>query len=318
MTYLYQGLAGGKFTTRCSPRTYEEREAAIRKNIEWETGGIARGVERYRNEMAKDVAKFEATGRSAFADSDVGSKLVNQCMKPLVAGIKEAQAEAQEGKAQPGREAVWWNPILCLSAESLAAVVLRTVLAGMQPKVRPWTACCLRIAANIKQQREFELWKDRQFEGEGEGAINLYKVMTARCKRIDSRAARKFMRQSTDLDRLNWDKKLCVHIGMKLMDVLVRYGNGWFELSYVRKGYGRTIHTEKTLRLTEVALQAIEQDHQRCELNRPFLLPMLCEPAEWRFNETKAKSSGEELTESEVPDASGPFAQALQSQTEEG
>ena len=89
------------------------------------------------------------------------------------------------------------------------------------------------------------------------------------------------MRQSTDLDRLNWDKKLCVHIGMKLMDMLVRYGNGWFELSYVKKGYGRTVHTEKTLRLTEVALQAIEQDHQRCELNRPFLLPMLCEPAEW-------------------------------------
>jgi len=269
--------------------------------------------------MAKDVAKFEATGRSAFADSDVGSKLVNQCMKPLVAGIKEAQAEAQEGKSQPGRETVWWNPIPCLSAESMAAVILRTVLAGMQPKVRPWAACCLRIAANIKQQREFELWKDRHFQGEREeeSAVNLYKVMTARCKRIDSRAARKFMRQSTDLDCLNWDKKVCIHTSMKLMDMLVRNGNGWFKLPYVKRGYGRTVHTEKTLRLTEVALQAIEQDHQRCELNRPFLLPMLCEPAEWRFNETKAKSSGEGLTESEVPDASGPFAQALQSQTEE-
>ena len=39
MSYLYQGLAGGKFTTRCSPRTYEEREAAIRRNVEWETNG---------------------------------------------------------------------------------------------------------------------------------------------------------------------------------------------------------------------------------------------------------------------------------------
>ena len=44
MSYLYQGLAGSRFTTECSPRTYQEREAAIRKNIEWETGGIARGV----------------------------------------------------------------------------------------------------------------------------------------------------------------------------------------------------------------------------------------------------------------------------------
>ena len=125
------------------------------------------------------------------------------------------------------------------------------------------------------------------------------------------------MRQSTDLDRLNWAKKTCVHIGMKLMDSLVRYGNGWFELSAVNKGFGRNVHNEKSLRLTEVALQAIENDHARCELNRPFLLPMICEPAEWRFHETKANSSGEGLTQSEVPDASGVFAQALLPQTEE-
>ncbi len=40
MSYLYQGLAGSRFTTECSPRTQEEREAVIRKNIEWETGYV--------------------------------------------------------------------------------------------------------------------------------------------------------------------------------------------------------------------------------------------------------------------------------------
>ena len=125
------------------------------------------------------------------------------------------------------------------------------------------------------------------------------------------------MRLSTNLDRLNWDKSVRIHVGMKCLDLLVRHGNGWFEMQLINRGYGRTLYTEKTLRLTEIARQAIEQDHNRCELNRPFLLPMLCEPAEWRFNETKAKSSGQGLTESEVPDASGPFAQALQSQTED-
>ena len=51
MNYIYQGLTNGKFTTKYSPKTYEERAAAIQRNIEWEIGGIDRGVERYRNEV---------------------------------------------------------------------------------------------------------------------------------------------------------------------------------------------------------------------------------------------------------------------------
>jgi len=315
MIQLYQGLVNSKFTTKFSPRNYEERESAIRKNIEWETSGISRGVERYRNMLAKDISEFEKTSRSTFADSDVGSKLLDQCMRPLVAGIIDAQIEAQQGFSAAGRTAVWWLPILCLHPEPMAAVILRSVLAGLQPEVsssRPWTACSLQTANNIKQQREFDLWKTRQYEDERhEGAVNLYKIMTRRCKRIDSRAARKFMRLSTNLDRLDWDKTVRLHIGMKCMDLLVRYGNGWFEQSMVRRGYGTTLHTEKSVRLTQIARDAIENDHRRCELNRPFLLPMLCEPAQWRFSEGKAKSSGAELTESEEADLSSQLATAL-------
>ena len=313
--YIYQGLARGTYTTQLSPRTYEEREAAIRRNVEWETCGIERGVQRYQNELNKDVSKFSNTGRSAFADTDVGSKLVDQCMRPLVDGVKEEQAAAQLGFSKKGHTAIWWLPILCLQPEKKAAVTIRTVLAGLQPEVshsRPWTACALLIGANIKMEREFDLWKERQYrEARDEGSINLFKVMTKNCKRIDTRAARKFMRLSTDLDRLDWTKETKLHIGMKCLDILVRHGNGWFEMSLVGRGYGRTRHTEKTIKLTQVARTAIEQDHRRCEFNRPFLLPMLCEPAEWRWNEAKGKSSGEGLTQSEVSEANSQIAEAL-------
>lgn len=313
--YLYQGLSRGTFTTQHSARTYEEREAAIRRNVEWESGGIQRGVDRYHNELNKDVSKFSETGRSAFADTDVGSKLVDQCMKPLVAGIKEEQAVAQLGFSKKGHAAVWWLPMLCLQPEKIAAVTIRTVLAGLQPEVshsRPWTAAALLIGANIKMEREFDLWKERQYrEAKQDGSVNLYKVMTKNCKRIDTRAARKFMRLSTDLDRLDWTKEVRLHIGMKCLDTLVRHGNGWFEMSLVGRGYGRTRHTEKTVKLTQVARDAIEQDHRRCEFNRPFLLPMLCEPAEWRWHEGKAKSSGEGLTATEVSEADSQIAEGL-------
>ena len=313
--YLYQGLSRGTYTTQKSPRTYEDREEAIRVNVHWETGGIERGVRRYQNEMSKDVGKFSETGRSAFADTDVGSKLVDQCMRPLVSGIREEQAVAQLGFSKKGHSAIWWLPLLCLQAEKIAAVTIRTVLAGLQPEVshsRPWTACALLIGGNIKMEREFDLWKERQYrQAREEGSVNLYKVMTKNCKRIDTRAARKFMRLSTDLDRLDWSKEVKLHVGMKALDTLVRHGNGWFEMSLVGRGYGRTRHTEKTVKLTEVARSAIEQDHRRCEFNRPFLVPMLCEPAEWRWHEGKEKQHSERLTNSEVSEADRQLAEAL-------
>jgi hypothetical protein len=160
-------------------------------------------------------------------------------------------------------------------------------------------------------EREFDLWKERQYREAKDGSVNLYKVMTKNCKRIDTRAARKFMRLSTDLDRLDWTKEVRLHAGMKCLDTLVRHGNGWFEMSLVGRGYGRTRHTEKTVKLTQVARDAIEQDHRRCEFNRPFLLPMLCEPAEWRWHEGKAKSSGEGLTATEVSEADSQIAEGL-------
>ena len=316
MNYLYQGLGGGAYVTQCSPRSDQEREQRIEHNIEWETSGIKRGIERYKNEVNKDISKFSDTGRSSFADSDVGSKLVLQCMVPLVAHIKKEQRVAQQGFSKRGHAAIWWLPILCLQPEKISAVILRTVLAGLQPEVahaRPWTACSLLIGANIKAEREFDLWRDKQYkDAREEGSINLYKVMIRRCKRVDTKAARRFMRMSTDLDRLDWAKEVRLHLGMKCLDTLVRACGEWFEMNLIGRGYGTNRHVTKTLKLTPLALKEIEDDQERCEFNRPFLLPMLCEPAQWRWNEKKSKYSGEGLTYSEVQDASGAIGEALQ------
>ena len=335
MGYIYQGVSNYTFITQCSPRTYEEREAAIQKNAEWETSGIQRGIERYHKELEKDKDQFEKLGRSAFADSDVGSKLVDNCMRPMVAGLKplieeveKAQEKAQDLFAKSGRTPKWCRDILVHEPEKVAAIIVRTVLAGIHPPVgneRPFTACAIAIADNIKMQRDFDLWKARQRQqvrdakaNNEKPPVNLYEVMTRKCKRIDSRAARSFMRLSTDYDRENLTKKEKIHFGAFCLDLLVRCGNGWFELRIKNHGHGRNIRAVKTIRLTQVALKAIEKDHNRCELNRPFLVPMLCEPASWRYEDGKSKSSGENLEESEVPPADSQIAQEIQSKIKMG
>ncbi len=320
-SYLYQGVTCDTYVTQCSPRTFSEREACIGRNVEFETDGISRGVERYRNEISKDISKFSDTGRSAWADSDVGSKLLDQAMRPLVKGLHEDQQEASLGFSRKGHSAIWWLPLLCLRSDTLAAVILRTVLAGLQPEVaasRPWTSCALLIGRNIKIEREFELWKDRQYKAAKDGAVNLYKVMTRSCRKIDQRAVRRFMRQSMDLDRLDWSKEVRLHLGMKCLDTLVQHGNGWFECQIIGKGYGTNRHVEKSLKISSVARQAIEDDHKRCELNRPFLLPMLTEPVSWRWHEGAKKSSGKGIAEPKIQAADSQIAQALRQKFESG
>ena len=78
MPYFYRRFTSGKFTTMCFPQSYDERKTTILKNIEWETGGITRGVEQNPHVMTLDFANIKATGCSAFAGTDVGSKRVDQ------------------------------------------------------------------------------------------------------------------------------------------------------------------------------------------------------------------------------------------------
>lgn len=68
--YLFRGLMRGTYTIRVSPRTYEDREALIRRNVKWETSGTERGVDLPESEINKEVSQHSSTGNSSFADTN--------------------------------------------------------------------------------------------------------------------------------------------------------------------------------------------------------------------------------------------------------
>lgn len=319
--------------------TFAQHQELIKENSEWETEGITRGVERYRNELNKDIAKFEQTGRSSFADSDVGAKIVLQCMRPLVVAFKQAQEEAQLGHAKSGAPSLWWTPLLCLEPEELAAITIRTVLSGMQPPLRKTTQCAIKIADNIRFERDHHLWKDQEFKNARElGTRNMYKVMTRKVRKLDKRSIRKFMRIEADMDREAWSKETKVHIGNKCLELLVRWAgdwvikpeftatkdqprpefpddyikkNDWFSVELIQAGYPK-VRTTKFIRLSPEAEKVIEENHARCEYNKPYLVPMLCPPVPWQWRQGRSKKST--IKQEELPETK--LATELQKWTE--
>lgn len=258
----------------------------IQRQIAWEIESVERGVQRYR----------EAQSDGTVADSNPGQEMLSRIMRPLVIAIKAAQEEAIAGISAPkGRPSTWWWPILLLSAEKMAVITARVPLqcigSGLYATGMAATAAAVMIASQIKTEREFELWREAQGRREkeaktrGDKAVNLYKLMLGRVKKVDARTASKWMRQSKQLDRIEWTTEMKVHVGMKLLALLIEHSGGFFDVGKYKKVTGRRLQTVKLIVLTDEAKEFLYRRHAQNELTRPWLMPMLVPPVPWTRTE---------------------------------
>lgn len=246
-------------------------DVLLRREQDWETTAVDRGIARYRKELAG----------SDPSDTSVGRKISRIVLPRYISALRELQEEAETNLQR--------RLILnCLSAETLAVITLRSCLAAPN---QPVAALSIEIGSRCKQQRELELFRDSQRDrvraakARGERAVDLFKLMQDRAKNVDARTFRRWRKRVGEFDRLEWRKQVRAWLGMNLMGLLVTHGSGWFEMELVKKHKGRRYVTERELRLTEPALAWIEQRHREFELNRPWLVPMLCPPADWTREE---------------------------------
>ncbi|MBP5855707.1 hypothetical protein KAJ83_01700 [Marivibrio halodurans] len=263
----------------------------IEAEHQWELRGVDDGVKRYREAVAKANDRAQAGGRGGLADMEAGEVMLTEILKPLIPAVREAQDEAFQTIQGRGKIPKWAVPMLCLEAEKLAVVIVRSTLAGLSVEIqdyRPVTPLSIAIAGNAKTQREFDLFKQKEAEKKkaaedsGDAAVDLYKLMERRVKKVDARNAKKWMKLSEESVALDWDKETKVHFGHKCVQLLVEHGGGWFEMQMHYKGNGRQLVTERQIKLTDVAKEYITHYHAVSELQRPFMLPMIAKPNDWK------------------------------------
>lgn len=248
---------------------------AFERQLRWEIEGAERGITRYR----------ESIEDADLGDTDPGKFMMREILTGLVAAIRATQEDVAKGYADPAinqKKPDWWLPMLCLEAEKMAFITARTAMNRGSSSGLTMTHIALAITGAVQKQREFDLWRARQSAASKGGAVDLYKVMVSRVKKIDARVARRWMKKTADFDRIEWPPEMRLRFGLRLAELLVAHSHGWFQVELVARRYQRRFVTERFLTLTEKGREFIAGRHAMSELTRPWLMPMLCPPNDWR------------------------------------
>lgn len=236
----------------------------------WELSGIERGVLKVRQQL----------NAQGVGDSAVGSALIQRIIPKLVVGITRLQDEAAAALSTPswgGRAQAWWYLAMLTTAETLAVITLKAVLSS-PPKDFALHRALLPLASeldrNLYEQIDFEVWREEDTEGVLSTFLANYKTSARNLKRLRERIGRARSEK--------WDRDAGIQFGVVLLNALAVSEPEWFSIERVRtKGRKTEVH----FIFQQSVLDAISDLVSTHELSQPVLLPMICQPLDWRHTD---------------------------------
>jgi DNA-directed RNA polymerase len=261
------------------------------KEILWENHAIDEGVAKYN--ALKESKTMEATTG--------GQKLLKQAIPQLIEGIKEAWSDVEKALYSPtsGGKDNWVYMIGLVSAEQAAVITLNKAIQscsnqdqGREGIVRPLTK---EIGKQIRQQVKFENWKETEKEllkehnfscGEGETRRKSkaqYLIEQAKGQITRPKLAR-WEKKFESYKNIEWGEDE-YNIGAKLLDILVTYCPEFFEYKTIKTRNKQ----ERKFIMTDEAWNTYVISEETAELQRPFLLPTLIKPRDWKYVEGKVE-----------------------------
>lgn len=265
--------------------------------VDWERGAVQRGVERYRDALVSP-RKDGTYAPTALAELEPGQRIVEDVLRSCTAAVQARQDEARVkfsdvlmGKA--GRVSLWWTPVLELDPATAVYITARTILTVPSGgAARDYNGLVMRIATHLQAQREFEQWQEnekaavKEAREAGVWRPNWWRLMQERSPKIDERAWKKWRDKSQHHERMGWSQEMKAQIGSLMLNELVIHGGGWFEVQVVRKMDRGGYKEKRVVNLSAPALAWVQGRHENNELTRPWLVPMLVEPLDWKWTET--------------------------------
>ncbi len=261
--------------------------AQIEAQIRWEYDSVERGIRRFR----------EHARNAALADLPAGQSAFRDVMPGLVAAIKETQEAVKKDiqSLKAVKPQAWSLLILCLDAERMAYLTIRTLLSStvhenMSASEQAVTNKAAAIAEAVRTQMEFEDWKRSEnakaqaAKAAGEQPVNLYQALLRATKQVDTRAFKSWSRKINRIRAESWTVSQKVHLGTKLINLAVVSSNGWFEVKTRPLRGGKT---QMMVSLTALAKAAVADIHHRAEVALPLHMPCICPPKPWRHEDTR-------------------------------
>lgn len=261
------------------------------------------GIDRYWNQVSRNTEKGTETNNKPIR------RLLNHTVGQLAEGISAFLDEANSGKA--GRRHAAVKYISKLEPETVAFITARCVLDRLTNSDEAYVSLARRIGTMLMDEVQFRQLK----EANGEKYKSLKDKYEKQSSHYDhKRKAMRHHMHEEGIDLEEWPVQDLIHTGSKCVEIMIER-TGLAQL-ITRTSDANKLET--VLVPTAETMEWIAEEHNRCELLSPVLLPTIVPPKPWttptsggywsgrvrRLTLVKTYSKGylEELAEHEMPE----------------
>ena len=234
--------------------------------IESEMNGL--GIERYN----KGIRDAKLKGRES--TTLYGITLMKEALEHVEKGIKEFLDNALTGT--PGKFQGSVATLMLLNREVSAYLTLKYTIDGVSHR-SPLTRVAMKLANALEDQFKFDLW-----EGRDSTSKIFRRIKDKVNKKTSNRIYRRYnlirkMSKVEMLDHNPWSKQERLHLGCKLIDILIQ-NTGLMEVKTVQyKRNQRILY----LQANDATLHWIENVNKEGEVLHPYFYPCVIPPKRW-------------------------------------
>lgn len=273
----------------------ETRQIERQQRLEIEMVQI--GAQSWRAAENRKEAQARERKETHLGETSGGKRMMKAIMPKLVEGFRQRQREALENltNGKGGRPPLWAGPVLCLSAEKIAVITLRTTITDVHRFVQ---GLILTISSRVMQEREFEILVENERKRVKEGRLSSYEqlrgfdkpvsvvqVMKDYAKTVDARTVKKWSAKVDHVEKLEWEVEEQLAFGAMCLWTLVEAAPDWFqEMEYVKRSRGQ-VQTVKYIGLTDQAEEFLRHQKEVDEVAHPWMIPMITKPRRWTREE---------------------------------
>ena len=154
---------------------------------------------------------------------------------------------------------------------------------------RPARTICLNIGLATKQQMEFEKWlRESKQQSKTTGTPDVAARLIRTAKNFNQRQWGNWTRKLKAIETLDWRRDTKMHIGSKLLSILIEESGGFFEMRYVQIRN----KTERQIFLSPECRKMIEDINNDIGYNSPTLRPMIIPPRHWYWHKENKRYDG--------------------------
>lgn len=230
------------------------------------------GITKYKLDAAQTIRRGEG------ATLKPAERMLLHWLDPLVEHIRTRQRMARRGEATIG-ESIYGPPLLLLDADRIAVVTIHTMLGECMANVGGvrFSSLCYQVGRNMLAEANLDLLKDKASES--------FDELNSRIKKLSTYKVNAWANKH--LDDPAWNRRSCSHLGAYLIWALIEVAStADYDKPFVRAFVHRKVafgdkKLRGIIRLSDEALDVLDQGHSLHAQLRPRYEPMIVPPLKW-------------------------------------